>query len=121
MRCHIALACLILGASTTAALAQFPPPGIYRCSLADGTAIGTLSLLPAGDYQFSVAKDGSFARKPDDPGNGQGQLTSAGTAIALQSGPLATVYHWQGSFSTDAHKQHTSFKFSGPAGDVACK
>ena len=102
---RIILALLAILATTSAALAQFPPPGVYRCLGADGTPFGTLSLFAAGDYQFSVAG------KPDDPGNGKGQLTSAGTSVSLQSGPLAAL-HWKGSFTTDAHKQHTSFAFT---------
>lgn len=115
MRVAILATILVLG-STGLALAQFPPPGIYRCTDAGGAPIGTLSLFAAGDYQFSVAKDSSFAEKPGDPGNGKGQLTSASTSISIQSGPLATVYHWRGSFQTDAHKQHTKFSFAGPDG-----
>lgn len=115
MRRLIATVLFVL-ASTSLAHAQFPPPGIYRCSGAGGAPIGTLSLFAAGDYQFSVAKDSSFAEKPGDPGNGKGQLTSASTSIAIQSGPLATVYHWRGSFQTDAHKQHATFSFAGPDG-----
>ena len=36
------------------AFAQFPPPGIYACSDANGTKLGTLSLLTAGDYQWDT-------------------------------------------------------------------
>ncbi len=74
-----AIAVLLLAA--TPAFAQFPPPGIYRCTTADGAPVGTLSLFAAGDYQFSVARDASFAEKAGDPGNGKGQLASASTSV----------------------------------------
>ena len=107
-----------LAAFAAPAFAQFPPPGVYRCQAADGAPFGTLSLFAAGDYQFSVAADGSFKEKPDDPGNGKGQVSSASTSVTAQSGPLATVYHWRGTFTTDAHRQHTTFRFSGSDGKV---
>jgi hypothetical protein len=118
MRAAIFATILVL-ASTGLALAQFPPPGIYRCMTGDGAPLGTLTLLAAGDYQFSVAADASYAEKPGDPGNGKGQLTSASTSISIQSGPLATVYHWKGTFATDPHKQHTRFSFTGADGSAA--
>lgn len=109
------LTALALVASTTTAFAQFPPPGVYRCTSADGAPVGTLSLFAAGDYQFSVAG------KPADPGNGKGQLTSAGLSVSFQSGPLSSVRHWKGSFTTDAHRQHTSFTFTDDGGGkVTC-
>ncbi|MDR3475314.1 MAG: hypothetical protein P4M09_27000 [Devosia sp.] len=114
-----ALAMMMVLSSTGLAYAQFPPPGIYRCQTGGGAPLGTLTLLAAGDYQFSVAADASYAEKADDPGNGKGQLTSASTSISVQSGPLATVYHWKGAFKTDLHKQHTSFSFTGTDGSTA--
>ena len=115
------LAAAILAVTTSAALAQFPPPGIYRCQTTAGAPLGTLSLFVAGDYQFSVAADASYAEKPGDPGNGKGQVASAGTTVTAQSGPLATVYGWKGSFTSDAHKQHTAFAFTGTDGSkVVC-
>ena len=36
------------------ALAQFPPPGVYDCADANGTRLGALSLLVAGDYQWEA-------------------------------------------------------------------
>jgi hypothetical protein len=117
MRAILAVATAIAAAGWSAlAFAQFPPPGVYRCTGAAGAPIGTLSLFAAGEYQFSVAADASFKEKPGDPGNGKGQLTSASTSVKMQSGPLATVYHWVGSFTTDAHKQHAVFTFKGGDG-----
>ena len=111
---------LALFAWATDAFAQFPPPGIYRCTLANGAPLGTLSLLVQGDYQFSVAADASYAEKVGDPGNGKGQLASAGKSVTAQSGPLADIYHWKGSFSTDAQR-HTVFSFTGSNGAAVCK
>jgi len=105
-----------LAASSAPAFAQFPPPGVYRCSNADGSPFGTLSLFAAGDYQFSVAADASFKEKAGDPGNGKGQVSSASTSITAQSGPLSAVFHWTGTFTTDAHRQHTTFRFTGGDG-----
>jgi hypothetical protein len=120
MRVRLAVvAVLIVVASTAAAMAQFPPPGVYRCVTSAGTPLGTLSLVADGDYQFSVAADASYAVKTGDPGNGKGQLASASSSVTAQSGPLATLYHWKGSFKTDAHRQHTSFSFTGSDGQVA--
>jgi hypothetical protein len=105
-------------AMTSAALAQFPPPGIYRCTTGDGAPLGTLSLFVAGDYQFSVADGADYKEKAGDPGNGKGQLASASTAVTAQSGPLATVYQWKGSFHTDAQRR-TTFAFTGVGGAKA--
>lgn len=119
MRLRLAgLATLSLAAWSGGAVAQFPPPGIYRCVDHGGAPLGTLSLFVDGDYQFSVAADASFAEKPGDPGNGKGQLASAGTSVTAQSGPLATIYHWKGAFHTDAQR-HTSFSFAGADGSAA--
>ena len=112
------LAAVLVLTITSAAFAQFPPPGIYRCMTADGAPLGTLSLFAAGEYQFSVADGPDFKEKAGDPGNGKGQLASASTAVTAQSGPLATVYQWKGSFHTDAQR-HTSFAFTGVGGAKA--
>lgn len=121
MRRHPALLPLLclVGALPAPALAQFPPPGIYRCTIGSGAPLGTLTLFAAGDYRFSVAADASYAEKAGDPGNGEGQLTSAGTSVTAQSGPLATIYHWKGSFTTDAHRRNTSFSFLDASGGKA--
>ena len=116
----ITAATIVFAAWSSLAFAQFPPPGVYRCSTAAGAPFGTLSLLADGDYQFSVAADASFRQKPGDPGNGKGQLASASTAVTALSGPLATVYHWKGSFAADARRQHARFTFSGVGGTVTC-
>ena len=109
----------LLFASVGPALAQFPPPGIYRCTTDTGAPLGTLTLFAAGDYQFSVAMDASYKEKAGDPGNGKGQLASASTSVTAQSGPLATVYHWRGSFKTDPHKRNTTFVFTSTGGQTA--
>src|SRR6185312_16307736 len=56
----LAVAAIVFAAWSSLAFAQFPPPGIYRCTTAAGAPFGTLSLLADGDYQFSVAADASF-------------------------------------------------------------
>ena len=113
-------AAVLLAVVTVPALAQFPPPGIYRCTTGDGAPLGTLSLFAAGDYQFSVADGPDYKEKAGDPGNGKGQVASAGGAITVQSGPLATIYQWKGSFHTDAQR-HTVFAFTGVGGaKVTC-
>jgi hypothetical protein len=111
------LATLIFVAWDSLAFAQFPPPGIYRCTSAAGAPVGTLSLFAAGDYQFSVAADSSFNEKAGDPGNGKGQVGSASTAVTAMSGLLASVYHWKGSFKLDA-KKHAIFTFTGADGST---
>lgn len=113
----ILLAMLVFSAWNSAAFAQFPPPGIYRCTSAAGAPLGTLSLFAAGDYQFSVAADASFKEKVGDPGNGKGQVASASTSVTAQSGPLASVYHWKGSFRLDAQR-HAVFTFTGADGSA---
>ena len=117
MRPALVATALLLLASTPA-LAQFPPPGIYRCTTESGAPLGTLSLFAAGDYQFSVAADASFAEKAGDPGNGKGQVASAGTTVTALSGPLAAIYHWKGAFHTDTQR-HTTFNFTGADGTKA--
>jgi hypothetical protein len=102
-----ALACCLIFA-VTPALAQFPPPGIYACTDADGTALGSLSLLVAGDYQWQTP-DGASAT---------GQVASASTSVTALSGPLAGQ-HWSGDFSTESGT--TTFVFKTDAGPVACK
>jgi hypothetical protein len=92
-RTLIALAALV--PTTSPALAQYPPPGIYACTIAPNAPVGTLVLMTLGDYQFTV--DG----KPDDPGNGNGQLASSGNVISPVSGPFHDVYTATGSFETD--------------------
>jgi hypothetical protein len=99
-------AALVLAA--TPALAQFPPPGIYACADAGGKALGTISLLVAGDYQWQTP-DGKSAT---------GQVSSASTNVEALTGPLADQ-HWKGAFSTTAGK--TTFVFSTDAGQVVCK
>jgi hypothetical protein len=99
-------AALVLVASP--ALAQFPPPGVYDCADTAGNALGTLSLLVAGDYQWDTP-DGTSAT---------GQVTSAANSVEAQTGPLADR-HWTGSFSTDAGE--TVFVFATDAGEVTCR
>jgi hypothetical protein len=104
MRVPIAAA-LILAA--TPALAQFPPPGIYPCRTdLDQPALGTLSLLVAGDYQW--AANGTSAT---------GQIASAGNIVEAVTGPLADQ-HWRGSYSE--HGSETVFSFATDIGNVIC-
>jgi len=52
---RIPLSALTMVVFTAPALAQFPPPGIYTCFAADGSKLGSLSLLVAGDYEWLSA------------------------------------------------------------------
>ena len=97
----------ILLSAATPALAQFPPPGIYACVDADGKALGTISLLVAGDYQWQTP-DGKSAT---------GQVASASTSVQALTGPLADQ-HWKGAFQTTMGK--TTFSFTTDAGQVTC-
>jgi hypothetical protein len=99
---------LTLMAFATPALAQFPPPGIYKCADAKGGAVGTLSLLVAGDYQFDDAAGKSST----------GQVASAATSVEALNGPLGDQ-HWHGDFGTDMGK--TVFVFDTDSGKVTCK
>ena len=94
-------------AVATPALAQFPPPGIYSCTGADGQKLGTLSLLVAGDYQWQTP-DGKSAT---------GQVSSAANSVTAVSGPLADQ-HWKGNFTTAAGK--TTFVLTRDGGNVTC-
>ena len=105
---RIPLSALTMVVFTAPALAQFPPPGIYTCFAADGSKLGALSLLVAGDYQWR-APDGSSVT---------GQVASASTSVEALSGPLADQ-HWKGEFATDAGK--TTFVFGTDGGQVTCK
>ena len=105
MRLALALAFALIAAP---ALAQFPPPGIYACSDANGGKLGTLSLLTAGDYQWDTP-DGKSAT---------GQVASASTSVTAQTGPLADE-HWTGDFVTNAGV--TTFAFKTDAGAVSCR
>ena len=107
MRMRFPLA-LTLALLATPALAQFPPPGIYKCADANGGAVGTLSLLVAGDYQFDDAAGKSST----------GQVASASTSVEALTGPLKGQ-HWRGDFSTDMGK--TVFVFDTDAGKVTCR
>lgn len=92
----------------TPALAQFPPPGVYDCTLVDGSAYGTLNLFVAGDYEL-VRPDGSA---------GKGQVASAGTDVRALSGPLAEA-HVSGAFETD-ERDETRFVFASDVGEIGC-
>ncbi len=104
MRHALALPLLLLA---TPALAQFPPPGIYACTDAAGTALGTLSLLVAGDYQWDA--EGASATR---------QVASAGDSVEALTGPLG-AQHWRGGFSTELGE--TTFVFDTDGGKVSCK
>jgi hypothetical protein len=95
--------------STTPALAQFPPPGVYSCADGSGGNVGTLTLLVAGDYAFA-APDGS---------SGAGQVASAANAVTPLSGPLKDM-GLSGVFGTD-ESGNTLFRFTGAGGaDITC-
>jgi len=104
---RIAIACCLILAATPA-LAQFPPPGIYACTDGAGAALGTFSLLVAGDYQWDAAGGKSAT----------GQVASSGSGVEALTGPLATQ-HWTGDFGTEAGA--TRFAFTTDAGPVTCR
>jgi len=102
----ITIAAFVL--TTAPALAQFPPPGIYRCVDMNGAAFGTLTLLVAGDYDFasSITIGGS------------GQVASSGNSVNALSGPLADI-DLSGSFTLD-ERGEASFMFTTSLGSVLC-
>lgn len=91
---------------TSPALAQFPPPGIFACVGEDGKALGTLSLLVAGDYQWDA---GGVSTK--------GQIASAGDSVEALTGPLGEQ-HWRGFFATEMGV--TTYAFDTDIGKVTC-
>ncbi|MBS3849313.1 hypothetical protein KD146_11460 [Devosia sp. BSSL-BM10] len=95
-------------ALTAPALAQFPPPGIYVCIDGHGAAFGTLSLFVAGDYDIASE---AIPR-------GQGQVTSSGSHVTAQSGPLADI-GLTGHFVTDDYGD-TVFDFETSMGALKC-
>jgi hypothetical protein len=103
MRYVLALSLLLLASP---ALAQFPPPGIYPCTNADGAKLGTISLLVAGDYQWDA--NGVSAT---------GQVASAGNSVEALTGPLGDQ-HWRGGFSDETGE--TVFVFETDIGTVTC-
>ena len=103
-----ALAAVLVAALTLPAAAQFPPPGIYACVDAAGTAFGTLTLFVAGDYDFASTVIPS----------GKGQVASAGPSVNSISGPLADI-HLTGSFSTD-ERGEAVFIFDSDKGALQC-
>lgn len=104
MRALLAASLLLIASP---ALAQFPPPGVYSCTGEDGVVAGVLTLLVAGDYQWSAA-DGS---------GGEGQVNSAGTSVEAISGPLDDA-HWVGSFTEEMGV--ASYAFETDSGPVNC-
>lgn len=104
---QLAAATLIALCAATPAMAQFPPPGVYQCVDMNGGAFGTLSLSPAGEYDFQAA----------DGIGGSGQLASAGNSVNAISGPLADI-NLSGSFTTGA--RGAEFMFSTLEGSVLC-
>ena len=95
-------------ALTLPALAQFPPPGVYRCVDAAGADWGTLTLFVAGDYEITS----------NVVATGKGQVASAGNSVNALTGPLADV-HLSGSFSLD-ERGEAVFLFSTDVGNVQC-
>lgn len=98
---------LVLMIAASPALAQFPPPGVYDCAAEDGTGLGVLSLLVAGDYQWDA-----------NGGSATGQVASAGNSVEALTGPLGDQ-HWVGEFS-DATGE-TVFVFDTDVGKVTCR
>ncbi len=99
---------MVFALLATPAFAQFPPPGVYLCTLADGAKLGTWSLLVAGDYQFDAA-DGT---------SGKGQVASAGTDVEALTGPLADI-HAKGTFATN-DRGEAEFGFDSDRGRIGC-
>jgi hypothetical protein len=94
----------------TPALAQFPPPGVYKCVSENGANLGELTLFVAGDYSFRNV-DGNSA---------SGQVASAGTDVNPLSGPLKDM-QFTGMFATDDTGK-TTFRFTGADGlEVSCR
>ena len=98
----------MLGLTTAPAFAQFPPPGIYQCVDMKGAAFGTLTLLVAGDYDFTSGVTIG----------GSGQVASSGTSVNALTGPLADI-KMNGSFTTD-ERGDASFMFTTTLGSVLC-
>jgi hypothetical protein len=103
---RLLFALILLVAAATAALAQFPPPGAYACTDANGAAFGTIFLSPDGDYQFTAA-DGTQS---------EGQIASSGTDVQAVRGPLADI-HLDGSFATEAGV--TTFSLTSEKGAIS--
>ncbi|WP_055048277.1 hypothetical protein [Devosia sp. A16] len=92
------------------ALAQFPPPGVYKCVSENGANLGELTLFAAGDYSF----------KNVDGNSASGQVASAGTDVNPLSGPLKDM-QLTGVFGTDDTGK-TRFRFTGADGlEVSCQ
>ena len=104
----IAITAAALVLTTAPAFAQFPPPGVYQCVDMNGAAFGTLTLLVAGDYEFtsSAAVGGS------------GQVASSGNSVNALTGPLADI-DLNGSFTSN-ERGDASFMFSTTLGSVLC-
>ena len=98
----------MLALSTAAAFAQFPPPGVYQCVDMNGGAFGTLTLLVAGDYDFTSSATVG----------GRGQVASSGSSVNALTGPLADI-GLKGSFTTD-ERGDASFMFTTTLGSVLC-
>ena len=105
---QIAITIAMLALTTTPALAQFPPPGIYRCVDMNGTAFGTLTLLVAGDYEFSSKTTIG----------GSGQVASSGNSVNALTGPLEDI-KMNGSFTID-ERGNASFMLTTTLGSVLC-
>lgn len=104
------LAVAIVGFLSSPALAQFPPPGVYKCVSETGANLGELTLFVAGDYSF----------KNVDGNSASGQVASAGTDVNPLSGPLKDM-QLTGVFGTDDAGK-TTFRFTGADGlEVSCK
>ncbi len=104
----IAITAAMLVLTTAPAFAQFPPPGVYQCVDMSGDAFGTLTLLVAGDYDFTSSATVG----------GSGQVASSGNSVHALTGPLADI-DLNGSFTTDDQGE-ASFMFSTTLGSVLC-
>lgn len=89
-------------------MAQFPPPGVYQCIDMNGASFGTLTLLVAGDYDFTSSQTIG----------GTGQVASSGSSVNAISGPLADI-NLNGSFTLD-ERGEASFMFTTTLGSVLC-
>lgn len=104
----IAITAFAFALTTAPALAQFPPPGVYQCIDLDGNALGVLTLLVGGDYDFTSS---SMI-------GGDGQVTSSGNSVTAVSGPLADI-DLSGSFTLDP-QGNAFFMFGTALGGVMC-
>lgn len=73
----------------------------WHCKANGNIPIGTLTIDAAGNYEMIVAANAAWDPKPNDAGNGVGQLAVAGDTLTPISGPLADVYEVVGGYSEE--------------------